>query len=389
MPSEASTHMPVTARFSDGRTAASRDVTARLGPFGIEIADPEISSTRTWPFSGLHAAEPITRHAIDALLTHASEPGATLFVSNAAFARELARRAPHLSAASERWRAARPWIWTAAALLLVGVGISAAGLSPARAIARLLPDSARAALGDQVVTSMTSDRALCTEPRGQAALARLSERLMAATGSQKTFQVVVVDWGLLNAFATPGERIVLTRGLIAKAKGPDEVAGVLAHEMGHGLELHPETGLVRSLGLAASLELLLGGSGGALANVGLLLAQLSYSREAEREADEQALRLLRNAGISNRGLIDFFDRVVALEAKEGPAGAVARYDVLRSHPQTVERKDRIAREPDYASTPSLSAADWADLQGICDERTGPEGARQQGPGAEPEMHVRQ
>jgi Peptidase family M48 len=76
--------------------------------------------------------------------------------------------------------------------------------------------------------------------------------------------------------------IIVTRGLLEKVGSPEEVAGVPAHEIGHVLELHPETAIVRAVGLAA--ELILTGSSSRLANLGILLSQLSYNRAAEREA---------------------------------------------------------------------------------------------------------
>ena len=96
-------------------------------------------------------------------------------------------------------------------------------------------------------------------PRGTC---RLTERLSKAAPGSEPFNVRVYDWSLMNAFAVPGGQIVLTKGLIDKAETPDEVAGVLAHEMGHGIEMHPETGIIRSIGLAAAVEVMLGGAGG-------------------------------------------------------------------------------------------------------------------------------
>jgi Zn-dependent protease with chaperone function len=354
-------HTSYVARFSDGHTPGSRDVRVRLTDRGVTLELAGEAQPLVWPYGALAASEPLGDHAIDALLTYAYQPGAALFVADARFARHLAKLAPHLTARSRRWRAAQPWLWAAALAGLVLLGGWIAGLSPSRAIARMLPDTAREALGDQVVASMTRNKAVCSAPDGVAALDVLTGKLSKAAGGDRRFKVVVVDWDLMNAFATPGEKIVLTRGLIAKAKSPDEVAGVLAHEMGHGIEMHPETGLVRSIGLAAGLELVLGGAGGALTNVGLMLAQLSYSREAEREADEHALNLLRGASISPDGLLNFFDRVREMEEKQGGPGL----DVLRSHPQTAERRERVARAQHYDSFPALDTGAWEALQGIC------------------------
>jgi predicted Zn-dependent protease len=207
---------------------------------------------------------------------------------------------------------------------------------------------------------MSAGKKVCETPAGRAALDKLVERLSSVAQGRQPFRVVVVDWSLVNAFAAPGDQIVLTRGLIAKAGSPDEVAGVLAHEMGHGLELHPETGIVRALGLSAAIELMSGGSSGTLANIGVVLAQISYTRAAEREADAHALRLLKAASISQQGIIDFFTRVEKTER-----GDALQYEILRTHPQLGERRKLAETSARYPSTPALSATEWQALKAIC------------------------
>ena len=352
------------ARFSDGRTASSIDVDVRLGAKGVEILRRG-STTLFWPYETIAAAEPLTDHAIDALLSSPATPGAALFVGEGTFARRLARLAPHLSARAQRWRHARPWLAGTALLVLVAGSVWALDLSPSRAIASFLPDKARALLGEQVIEDMTSGLRTCDAPDGRAALDRLIARLSRAAGGGTTFKVVVSDWGLLNAFAAPGEQIVMTRGLIEKAQSGDEIAGVLAHEMGHGLERHPETAIVRALGLTAGLELMMGGSGGTLANAGLLLAQLSYSREAEREADGHALAILKSAGIAHKGLADFFRRIMKIEGETKLGEALSKIEVLRTHPDTAGRMAAVEHAPTYAATAAMSSSDWEALKDIC------------------------
>ncbi len=208
---------------------------------------------------------------------------------------------------------------------------------------------------------MTEGHKQCADAAGLKALTRMTERLSKASPVSTPFKIRVYDWSLMNAFAVPGGQIVLTKGLIDKAESPDEVAGVLAHEMGHGIELHPETGIIRNIGLAAAVEVMMGGTGGGLANVGLMLAQLGYSRSAEREADRHALELLKGAGIAPKGLGNFFTRVMKMEADE-PTGA---FSWLRTHPPAAERAELVKRQPDYPSTPALDAQAWQDLKSIC------------------------
>jgi beta-barrel assembly-enhancing protease len=369
MPSQVNPTSPTAAkhyaRFSGGHSTPSQDAAASLGLTGVEIQLQDPFRNIVWPYASLRAAEPIRTHAIDVLLTCTGAPGASVFVPGPEFARALRLHAPHLTSRSERWRKSRVWFVVAAVALAAMIAIYAAGWSPAHYIARLLPQSWREKLGDEASQSMTEGHKICVSPAGVAALAKLTERLSNAAGATTPFKVHVYDWTLLNAFAVPGSQIVMTRGLIEKAGTPDEVAGVLAHEMGHGIELHPETGIIRAVGLATAVELMLGGSGGALANIGLALAQLGYTRVAEHEADLQAIRLLKNAGISNKGLSDFFKRVEKIEGDDTASNSARPFDLLRSHPPTVEREKLVRSQPDYPATPALDEQSWQELKLVC------------------------
>lgn len=389
------------ARLSDGKSAASRDCRVHLDLSGVEIVSGDGAVRMRWPYESLRASESIRAHSIDVLLSSTQAQGLTVFVPATEFAAALAARAPQLTRRAERWRHARPWIIGAAALVGFAVLVQVAGWTPLRTIADLLPNSWRERLGDAAIDSMAGNERRCVNPVGLAALERMTQRLSAAAGTGQTFKVVVVDWDLVNAFAVPGDKIIMTKGLIEKAESSDEVAGVLAHEMGHGIALHPETGIIRAIGMSAAVELMIGGSGGTLANLGLVLAQLGYTRAAEREADDLALALLRKSGISQQGLADFFGRVLKEEADgesqaearpandtkgEGPRAASApkedahgsddagqnsnrrlsrALDMLSTHPPTAERAQHIRMSGTYLSTPALSQDDWRAFRSIC------------------------
>jgi beta-barrel assembly-enhancing protease len=357
--------VPAYARFSDGTSAKAQDASVALTQNGIELRLQEPDQVRLWPYSTLRSAEPIRTHAVDVLLSSTSAPGASVFVPSPEFARALRQRAPHLTARAERWRHTRPWMIGGAAVAALFAAVYFSGWSPAKSIARVLPDSWRGRLGEQAIRSMTEGHKLCNDPDGDAALAKLAERLSRSTGVNKPFKVAVYDWSLMNAFAVPGGQVVMTRGLIEKAESPDEVAGVLAHEMGHGIELHPESSIIRAVGLASAVELMMGGSGGALANIGLVLAQLSYSRASEHEADLQALRVLKNAGISNKGLGDFFKRVEKIEGDAATNAALKPFDIFRSHPPTIEREKLVTDQAAYPSTAALNEESWQHLKQVC------------------------
>lgn len=346
------------ATYSDGRTAVNYSGRVKLGPGGLTVSAPDLAKPVTWPYSSLRSARSVKSGAGEVLVTSTTDETATLYVCDPAFAAALARVAPQLTRSGRVFSRARPWIVVLGIIAALVASLWIFNLSPAHGIARLMPERARQAMGRQAVQSMTKGRTMCEVPAGRAALDRLAERL--ATGADgRKFRIVVVDWSLMNAFAVPGGEIVLTSGLISKAEGPDEVAGVLAHEMGHGLALHPETGIVRAVGLVAIADLLFGS--GSLTNLGVKLAQLGYTRAAEHEADVTALSVLKGAGISAAGLLAFFQRVEKIE--EGrPLKSI---DILRTHPVTTDRAALVAAVAPYPATPALSPDDWTALRGIC------------------------
>ena len=370
-------------RLTDGRTAASIPVQTRLAEAGLEILSPgERRPALVWAYSDLQSNVPLKASAPDVVLSLKPDGTQTLFVASPAFNAALLARASQLSPGRQRLVGLRPGAAFVAIVIAVGAAVRFLELHPAQTIAGLLPQPTREAMGRNVVTSLTGQMKQCESPLGRAALDRLTQRLNAAAAANPTpVRVVLIDWALVNAFAVPGGQIILTRGLVQKAGSPDEVAGVLAHELGHALELHPEAGLVRAMGLAAATQLVFAGSTGTATNIGLLLTQLRYTRVAEREADAHAMRILKNAGISAKGFGDFFERIEpkrpdpvakADETKKDDdkrkvnlGARIFASEILRTHPLTEARLALVRAQPPYAATPALSDADWRALQEMC------------------------
>ncbi len=147
----------------------------------------------------------------------------------------------------------------------------------------------------------------------------------------------------LNAFAAPAGHIYVHTGLILAADNMSELAGVMAHEVGHVARRHiarnynrqRSTGMLYRLG-AALLAVFVGGyaaQGGALVGQLAAMAYLNtFSRDAEREADAFAVEVLPKAGIHPEGLVSFFE---TLNAQRGGGGRPPAF--LSSHPTTDER----------------------------------------------------
>ena len=129
------------------------------------------------------------------------------------------------------------------------------------------------------------------------------------TKSNKS-ESTVVDDPLVNAFALPGGHMILMTGLMREARSPEEVAGVLAHEVQHVLQRHVVKRTVRALGWRVWFSLFFGGSGLEEVAFGAgNLMEMTYGRAQESEADRKGAELLAKAGLPIGPLGDFFDRL--------------------------------------------------------------------------------
>lgn len=154
----------------------------------------------------------------------------------------------------------------------------------------------------------------------------------------------VLDTPMVNAFALPGGYIHVTRGLVALADNEAQLAGVLAHEIGHvtarhSAERYGSQILAGIAGIATGI--LLGGEAaqamGSLSQVALS----SYSRSQEFEADTLGVRYLARAGYEPDAMAAFLRKMQAearLEAKlRGRPEAADQFNILQTHPRTVDR----------------------------------------------------
>jgi Zn-dependent protease with chaperone function len=221
-------------------------------------------------------------------------------------------------------------------------------------IARLIPERWEAGFGE-ALTGDFGGKA-CSGAGGQQALDSLASRL-AIDG--KPVRVRVIDLGMVNAAALPGRQIVIFKGLLEQARSPDEVAGVLGHEIGHVEHRDPMTALIRDFGLG----LLIGSAEGGRIAQGLLSSR--YSRAAERDADIYSIEGMARARISPAATAGFFDRMGKDEAKLGTAAKMMSY--MASHPLSTERKARFAasERKDVTYRPALNAEEWKALRAIC------------------------
>jgi Zn-dependent protease with chaperone function len=218
----------------------------------------------------------------------------------------------------------------------------------------MIPESWERRMGDAMVGDLGNR--VCHTPAGDAALARLASRI---DPGGAPIRVGVANIGLVNAAALPGQQVILFDGLVQNAESADELAGVLAHEIGHVRERHVMTAMLRQFGLSILASGMSSGVGGDA----LGLISLDYSREAESQADGYARARLAAADISPGGTARFFERA---GKEEHAPGWVSWID---SHPSPAGRgrSFRQAVRAGHAYVPALSPAEFAAIKRMCKE----------------------
>jgi len=372
----------VAARYFDGRSAGRHDVDLVLDEVGGQLVfdGPTLADgPQHWPFARLRAQRDHARKGGLTLMLHAPtgdeapRDPARLTLTDAGTIARLRRLCPDLDK-----RDLHPGTWgriaKRGALAVAAVGLILFVILPRMAdtLSDLIPIEREIAFGKAVTAQM--EQALgagraggltCDDPDGQAALARMLDRLTAGRELQYDLQVVVFDHEMVNAFAAPGGQVVILRGLLDEASGADAVAAVLAHEIGHVERRDATRHALRAAGSAGVLSMVLGDvTGGAFAVfLGERLIQSSYSREAEAGADRFALEMLNAARVDSSGMAEFFDHIGEME---GTGLSLPEY--LASHPPSADRAEAARRNADIQerTAPVLSAADWQALKAICD-----------------------
>lgn len=185
---------------------------------------------------------------------------------------------------------------------------------------------------------------------GDAELAAYVTRIgnkLAATSEMPDldFTFTVLDAPDVNAFALPGGYVYVTRGLVALAENEAELAGVIAHEIGHVTARHSAERYSRgtAIGLGATILGVLTDSKAIadLANLGSQLYLKSYSRDQEFEADTLGIRYLSRAGYETGAMASFLKKLSSASQLQAEiAGAnhdPGMIDLMATHPRTIDR----------------------------------------------------
>ena len=213
----------------------------------------------------------------------------------------------------------------------------------------LVPVETEVELGRQLATEIESQQRLLPDDLVQEYVVDIALPLLRASRADRSdlrYRVAVLDDPeQVNAFALPGGFIYVYTGLLLFARDEAEVAGVLAHEIGHVVGRHSANQLATQMGMGVLLSLALGQAQDELAETAAQLAGegtlAAFSREDERDADRYGVAYTVAAGYDPRGLVTFFTRL--MQATEEGSRQTSYASLMSSHPATSERIRDVER----------------------------------------------
>jgi beta-barrel assembly-enhancing protease len=358
------------ADWFDGESASALRALVRIEGEFLVIA-PEGQGRILWPLAEVRQVRGLAEWD-DFILRRAGNSPARLV------ARQRQTRALIYGATNRHLKTREPFR-NLGRLLMFGAGAVASVaviiflLVPllASQLARVMPPAGEKALGTATLGQVRAvfgggDEAplqFCESASGVAALEKMFARVRTGATLPYEVELHVLESDMINAFALPGGIVVVMEGLLSAAETPEEVAAVLAHELGHVAARDPTREALRSAGSIGVLGLLFGDfAGGSLALVMMnQLINADYSQAAETRADAFALKQLTANGLPPAALATFFRRIEE-DAGEVP-GVLAHF---ASHPEMGDRIAAAEAAPAPATTePVLTEDEWRDLQWIC------------------------
>lgn len=227
-------------------------------------------------------------------------------------------------------------------------------LFPSRALTLTIEQEKE--LGEKVFQEIKKRWPIIQEPSINAYLNEVGQEILKSIGPQPfSYQFYILNSPEINAFAVPGGKVFINSGLILLLENEDELAAILAHEIGHVVARHiakrgekVQKVTLATLGAILAGIFLGGQAAGAIATTSVAASEtalLKYSREDEEEADYLGLKFMQQAGYKRTGMLSVLKK---LRRQQGPASNdIPSY--LQTHPALEERladlEVQMARRP--------------------------------------------
>jgi predicted Zn-dependent protease len=298
------------ARYLDGKTTRPHPSRIRLLKKGLAIK-PGRRKALLWPYAeirqeqGHYEGEPVRLERGLELLS----------VQDEGFLPFLQKELPQAQASrfhdpSKRRDRTLFTLYAAVATILLALAFHywmVPGL--ASFLAKKLPLSVEKNLSASTLEILAPESKRRMVPALQSVIKEITGRLTKGEDSPYEFDVVIVKNKMINAFSLPGGTIIVMSGLLEKTKSPEELAGVLSHEIQHTLHKDALRQILQSSQTGLLMSVVSGDASGLVfgAQAAAVASDLHFSRADESRADEDGMRAILRSGIDPQGMIKMYE----------------------------------------------------------------------------------
>lgn len=217
----------------------------------------------------------------------------------------------------------------------------------------LISDQDEWRMGQQLEAELAGKLRLVNDPTALAYVNRIGQRIVRETEmANRPWKFHIVADPEINAFNIPGGHVYVNTGLIMASGNTSELAGVMAHEISHGVARHATERISAAYGLDVGTQLLLGSNPSTVKQIATQIAAggalAKYSRAAEREADALGVRYMYGAGYDPNGMASMFETL--MRTRKSRPGAVQQF--FSTHPLAEDRIRAVRQQ--IASLPRNS-----------------------------------
>jgi Zn-dependent protease with chaperone function len=347
------------AKYYDGETPSSTEVLVTINEAVLEISkDGRLLDT--WPLKLLHRD---SVHISVVVILCQGEPDGRLEILDKDFLEEPSLKVKFQKEQPLQFKTSQIILWLSA--LVVAVGVVFLAVKP---VTKLIARNVSHKTEQQMLGAITQLRPpmMCKLSVSQGiAFEKILSKVYPLEEGDKELGIEfhIIKNAQVNAFALPGAQIWILSGLLEKAESPEELVGVLAHEVEHVKQRHILESIVRSTLLTSLMAISVGDASAVLVvdpHTASQFFTLSFDREMEASADKGALKRMRQSKVSTQGIIDLFKR---LDSKTVSSKIP---EFISTHPAG---KARIEFFEPYSiaanNLPILTSEEWKDLKRAC------------------------
>ncbi|MCH7926710.1 MAG: M48 family metallopeptidase [Candidatus Dadabacteria bacterium] len=356
--------------YFDGINPIKHEVNVTITRDGLKIQKLKVDTYFWWDLSEINQSNDIYADK-EVKLEKGDDIPEILIIKDVSFIKSLKQISPdfqtkfQISASRSKWLKMIVYL-SIASIIIITVFYKWLFPSFAELIAQNIPVSWEVKLGQNYKKYFVSQFKECEKKELKDKIELINDQLVETIpNTDYKYNITILDFDMVNAFALPGGEIIIFRGLIEKSKRPEELAGVMAHEIQHIEQRHMTKILIKDKSLDILISFMTGDSSGAgtALMAAKTLGSLAYRRSEESSADTEGLKMLVDARIDPNGLIDFFE---TLKKEYGNMPDIFKY--ISTHPDTgdrIEKLDNIIKGYSFKPEKLLPDVNWEETKMLC------------------------